>query len=50
MSIKRGCSKKKKDALKNLSQNKNIVIQKSDKGNTIVIVDRDKYIKKMENV
>ena len=43
-------SKGKFDALKNLSQNKQIVIQKSDKGNSIVIVDRDKYIQKMENV
>ena len=44
------------DALKNLSQNKQIDIQKSDKdnsivikGNSIVTVDRDKYIEKMEN-
>ena len=42
-------SKGEFDALKNLSQNKQIVIQKSDKGNSIVIVDRDKYIEKMEN-
>ena len=42
-------SKREFDALKNLSQNKQIVIQKSDKGNSIVIVDRDKYIEKMEN-
>ena len=42
-------SKTELDALKNLSQNKHIVIQKSEKGNSIVIVDRDKYIKKMEN-
>ena len=37
------------DALKNLSQNKQIVIQKSDKGNSIGIVDRVKYIEKMES-
>ena len=42
-------SKGEFDALKNLSQNKQIVIQKSDKGNSIVIVDRVKYIEKMEN-
>ena len=42
-------SKGEFDALKNLSQNKQIVIQKSDKGNSIVIADRDKYIEKMEN-
>ena len=35
------CSKK--------SQNKQIVIQKSDKGYSIAIVDRDKYIERMEN-
>ena len=31
------------------SQNKHTIIQKSDKGNSIVIVDRDKYIEKIEN-
>ena len=36
-------------ALINLSQNKQIIIQKSDKGYSIVIVDRDKYIEKIEN-
>ena len=42
------------DALKNLkkskkrSQNKQIFIQKSDNNNSIVIVDRDKYIEKMK--
>ena len=41
-------SKGEFDALINLSQNKQIVIQKSDKGNSIVIVDRDKYIGKIE--
>ena len=33
--------KEKLDALKGLSQKKHIVIQKSDKGNSIVTVDRD---------
>ena len=42
-------SKGEFDAIKNLSQNKQIVIQKSDKGNSIVIIDRVKYIEKMEN-
>ena len=41
-------SKGEFDALKSLSQNKQIVFQKTDKGNSIVIVDRDKYIEKME--
>ena len=39
-------SKEEFDALKNLKQ---ILLQKSDKGNSIVIVDRDVHIKKMEN-
>ena len=42
-------SKGEFDALKNLSQNKHIGIQKPDKGSSTVIVDRDKYLKKMEN-
>ena len=37
------------DALKDLSQNKHIIIKTFEKGNSIVIVDGDKYIKKMEN-
>ena len=42
-------SKEEFDALKNL-RNKQIVIEKSDKCNSIVAVDRDKYIEKMENI
>ena len=42
-------SKEEFDALKNL-RNKQIVIEKSDKGNSIVVVDREKYIEKMENI
>ena len=37
-------------ALTNLSKNKDIVIQKSDKGNSVVIVDKDTYIKRMGNL
>ena len=37
-------------ALTNLSKNKDIVIQKSDKGNSVVIVDEDIYIKRMGNL
>ena len=33
-----------------LSKNKDIVIQKSDKGNSVVIVDNETYIKRMENL
>ena len=35
-------------ALTNLSKNKVIEIQKSDKGNSAVIVDEDTYIKRMK--
>ena len=31
------------------AQDKEIIIKKADKGNSIVIVDRDKYIEKKEN-
>ena len=41
-------SKEELAAVANLSKNKDIVIQKSDKGNSIVIVDKDNYIKRME--
>ena len=43
-------SKEELTALTNLSKNKDIVIQKSDKGNSVVIVDKDTYIKRMENL
>ena len=42
-------SKVEFDAIKSLFQNKQIVIQKSEKGNSIVIFDRGKCIKKMDN-
>ena len=37
------------EALQNLSKNTNLVIQKSDKGNTVVILDKDVYIKHIES-
>ena len=37
-------------ALQNLCKNKNIVIQKSDKDNSAVIVDKADYLDKMENL
>ena len=42
-------SKEELAVLANLSKNKDIVIQKTDKGNYVVIVDRDTYIKRLEN-
>ena len=43
-------SKEELTALTNLSKNKDIIVQKSDKGNSVVIVDKDTYIKRMENL
>ena len=43
-------SKEELVALASLSKNKDIVIQKSDKGNSVVIVDKETYIKRMENL
>ena len=38
------------EALLNLKSNKNIIIQKSDKGNNVVAIDRLKYVHKMEEL
>ena len=38
------------EALDKLSKNKNLVVQKADKGNSVVLVDRDVYVKHIENV
>ena len=37
-------------ALTDLSKNKDIVIQKSDEGNSAITVDMDNYIKRIENL
>ena len=37
-------------ALENLSKNNNLVVQKADKGNSVVLVDRDVYVNYMENI
>ena len=37
-------------SLKSLTRNKNIVIQKADKHNTAVIIDKEKYIQDVKNV
>ena len=37
-------------ALKRLSKNKNIVIQKADKGNTVVVLDKCSYISAIEEI
>ena len=38
------------DALRNLSSNKDIVIHKSDKGNSVVIVNREAYLQRMQEM
>ena len=43
-------SKEELAALASVSKNKDNVIQKSDKGNSVVIVDKETYIKGMENL
>ena len=37
-------------SLKTLMRNKNIVIQKADKGNPIVIIDKENYIQGAKNI
>ena len=37
-------------ALQNLFKSKELIIQKSDKGNSVVIVDRQDYVKKMNDI
>ena len=43
-------TKKEQVALNNLSNNENIIIQKSDKGNSVVPLDKDKYIEGMYKI
>ena len=37
-------------ALKRFSKNKNVVIQKADKGNTVVVLDKCSYISAIEEI
>ena len=38
------------EALKNLSANCNLIIQKADKGNSVVLVEKDVYIRHIEKI
>ena len=38
------------EALKNLSANRNLIIQKADKGNSVVSVEKNVYIRHMETI
>ena len=33
--------------INNLSNNENVIIQKSDKGNSVVVLEKDRYLKRM---
>ena len=46
--LPRNLSDEEFKALQNLSKNINLVVQKSDKGNLVLIFDKDIYIKHME--
>ena len=37
-------------AVKSLSKNKNLIIEKSDKGNSIAIIDKSDYLRKIRNI
>ena len=43
-------SKEEFTALQNLSKNKDVIIPKSDKGNSVVIVQREDYLEKMNDI
>ena len=43
-------SKPEYDALKKLASNKDLVIQKSDKGNSVVVIDRADYLARMQEI
>ena len=48
--VPQNLSKKEFIALQSLSKNKGLIIQKSDKGNSVVIVQRQDYFKKMNDI
>ena len=43
-------SKEEFTALQNLSKDNDLIIQKSDKGNSVVIVQRQDYLEKMNDI
>ena len=48
--LEENLNKKELESLKNFSKNPNIVIQKSDKGNSVVILNRKVYLEKMKEM
>ena len=49
-SFEKNLPKAEFDALKILLKNRYIIIQKADKGNTVVILNREDYVCKMKNI
>ena len=48
--IKSNLSSSEAKALRNLTKQKDIIIQKADKGNSVVILDKESYIVKMKEL
>ena len=48
--LEKNLPKEEFDALKILLKNKDIIVQKADKGNTVVILNRKDYVCKMKNI
>ena len=48
--LKENLKKKQLESLKNLRKNSDIIIQKSDKGNSVVILDKKTYLEKMKEM
>ena len=48
--IKSNLSSSEAKALRNLTKQKDIIIKKAGKGNTIVILDKESYIEKMKEL
>ena len=48
--LEKNLSKEEFDALKSLLENKDVIVQKPDKGNTVVILNRKDYVCKMKNI
>ena len=48
--LEENLSKKELESLKNLSKNSDIIIQESDKGNSVVILDKKVYLEKMNEI
>ena len=48
--LEENLSKKELESLKNVSKNPDIIIQKSDKGNSVIILDKKIYLEKMKEM